>query len=317
MRFNICTNLDNGVGLEADYKLLRGLLESWGHSVNGVHYMRVDGGTERADANIFLEVIAPSIMPKAKINWFVPNPEWYCDSYDNMMFGMTKILCKTRDAEMIFKNKQPWMTAKVEHIGFESQDLFDSSVPRRRRFLHVAGKSAFKNSEAVAYAFGKFFDSPWEPENNRELIFIGTNQNLMNAARDHKNVTYIPSVSTEEFKRLMNECQFHIIPSQAEGWGHVIHEGLGCGAYVITTDFPPMNEFAGAAAFLKHQKLEQCCAAKRAWVSALDIRDAVEVAWNKNDGELLNASCKARAYFADQRDYFRNKFRQVVEESNA
>lgn len=315
MRFNICTNLDNGVGLEADYKLLKGLLEDWGHIVNGVHYQRLDGGTPVADVNIFLEVIAPVIMPKAKQNWFIPNPEWYCHSYDAMMPGMTKILCKTHDANRIFINKAV-RPERVIHIGFESRDLFDPSVPRKRKFLHVAGKSAYKNSEAVAYAFAKFFDQPWEPESNRELVFIGSNINLMHAARDHKNVTYVDRATPEEFRRLMNECQFHIIPSQAEGWGHAIHEGLGCGAFLITTDFPPMNEFSGAAMFLPANKLEDCCASKRAWVSALEVKDAVEKAWKMPEDVIFNVSMKSRRYFADQRDYFRNKFRWVVDNAN-
>ncbi len=313
MRFNICTNIDNGVGLQQDYLLLKGLLESWGHQVNGVHFKRIDGGTPRADVNIFLEVIAPVIMPKAKHNWFIPNQEWYCSSYDPIIPHMTKILCKTRDAEAIFRNKLMVQYDRIEHIGFESRDRYQPLVTRKRKFLHVAGKSTFKNSEAVAYVFAKYFDTPWEPENNRELVFVGVHQNLLAAARDHKNVRYIPQISDSGLEELMNECVFHILPSSAEGWGHAIHEGLSCGAVMITTDFPPMNEFSGASIFVKPQGITPCCAAKRAAVCAPELLEAVKKAWAMTDDQIFTASANARMYFANQRFQFRNKFKQVVD----
>ena len=314
LSFNICTNLDNGVGLEQDYKLLRGLLESWGHKVNGVHYQKISNDISRADVNIFLEVIAPSIFPLAKQNWFIPNQEWYCSSYDSMLPCLTKILCKTHDAETIFTNKSSYYTGqKIEYIGFESRDRYEPLVTRKRKFLHVAGKSCYKNSEAVAYVFAKYFDTPWEPENNRELVFVGVHENLLAAARDHKNVRYIPQISDSGLQQLMNECQFHILTSSAEGWGHAIHEGLSCGAVMITTDFPPMSEFTGASIFVKPQSVKPCCAAKRAAVCAPELLEAVKKAWAMTDSEIAFASANARTYFSEQRVYFRDRFNQVVD----
>jgi hypothetical protein len=286
--------------------------------VNGVHYRKVDGGTQRADVNIFLEVIAPPVFAAAKNNWFIPNQEWYCNSYDGMMKSMTKILCKTHDAERIFKNKLNLFEPNaISYIGFESRDMFMPEVPRKRKFLHIAGKSTFKNSEAVAYVFAKYFDTPWEPENNRELVFVGVRPELMAAARDHKNVQYISQISESGLRQLMNECQFHVLPSSAEGWGHAIHEGLSCGAVMITTDAPPMNEFRGASILVKPQSFKPCCAAQRAMVCAPELLDAVKRAWAMNDGEIFNASANAIRYFADQRDSFRAAFKREVDSVKA
>src|SRR5271154_2391786 len=161
VRFNICTNTDNGVGLQQDYMLLKGLLESWGHQVNGVHFKRIDGGIPRADINIFLETLADALFPLAPRNWLIPNQEWWAPyDHTNSMHRVDKILCKTQDAVRIFKNLYPEMQNRVEYIGFESPDLYDPSVPRKRTFLHVAGQSRYKNSPAVSYAFAKFFDDP-------------------------------------------------------------------------------------------------------------------------------------------------------------
>src|SRR6266403_5159235 len=102
MKFNICTNIDNGVGLEADYRLLRGLLESWGHKVEGVHFKRIDAGCPRADVNIFLETIASALFPFAKQNWLIPNQEWFAPwDNENAMNAIGRILCKTEDAVRI------------------------------------------------------------------------------------------------------------------------------------------------------------------------------------------------------------------------
>ena len=79
--FNIISNINNGVGLEWDSKLLKSLLESWGHTAKLVHYRKRNETEEapRAAANIFLEVVNYDLLARniAKENWFIPNPEWF------------------------------------------------------------------------------------------------------------------------------------------------------------------------------------------------------------------------------------------------
>lgn len=315
MRFNICTNTDNGVGLEADYKLLRGLLESWGHHVEGVHFKRIDAGCPRADVNIFLETVASALFSFAKQQWLIPNQEWFAP-WDNaaIMAKFDRILCKTEDAVRIFKTLYPELDSRVTHIGFESRDNFDPCVSRQRKFLHVAGQSRYKNSPAVAYAFAKCFDDS-DAKDRRELVFIGAYPEDYAFAKDSKNCKYFQRVSDAEMKRLQNECLFHIIPSGAEGWGHAIHEGLGVGAVVITTDFPPMNEFSGVPKELlcKYQRAVPELAAQRAMVGAFEVRAAVESAWKLPESRIQEICLEARGAFLIQRDYFRGKLKSVVE----
>lgn len=313
MRFNICTNIDNGVGLEADYKLLKGMLESWGHQVNGVHFKKIDGGTPRADVNLFLETVAGALFDRAPRNWLIPNQEWWAPwDHENEMHRIDKILCKTHDAVRIFKQLYPAFQNRVQYIGFESKDRYDASIERKRVFFHLAGQSRYKNSQAVAYAFAKYFD---DSDCRRDLIFVGAYPEEVQFARDHKNVHYIQRASEAELSKLMNECLFHIMPSGAEGWGHAIHEGLGCGNIVMTTNFPPMNEYEGVCQelLIPYQRTTPELAAQRAFVGAMEVKHAVEKAWTLTPEQIAAASEKARAYFLVQRESFRATLKSIVE----
>jgi glycosyltransferase involved in cell wall biosynthesis len=316
MKFNICTNTDNGVGLQADAELLRDLLKSWGHQVTLVHYKKTREIEEaqRADVNLFLEVIAYGLLNRAPNNWLIPNPEWFvpCDHCPGMP-QINRILCKTQDAVQIFSDL--YGANRVRHIGFESRDLLDTGVERRRRFLHVAGQSRYKNSKAVAYAFAKFFGDKSEPKLYQELVFVGAYPEEVEFARDAKNVTYIQRASSAELKQLMNECQFHIMPSGTEGWGHVIHEGLGCGAVVVSTDHPPMNEFIGIdrELLIKPQKTFPQLSAMQANVGAYEVRAMIEKALRLTPERISAISNRAREYFLSQRDEFRTKFKKEME----
>ena len=315
MKFNLISTTDNGVGLQADCLLLKGLLTSWGHKVELVHYKRVDAGSPRADVNIFLETMASAMLPFARQQWLIPNQEWFAPwDNTNIMPKMDKILCKTHDAVRIFKDLYPELQNRIHHIGFESKDNYDPSVPRQRRFLHIAGQSRYKNSPAVAYAFAKCFDD-WDPKDRVELVFVGAYPEDFAFAKDSKNCRYIQRASDAEIKRLQNECLFHIIPSGAEGWGHAIHEALGVGAVCITTDFPPMNEFDGIPKelYVRPQRDIQELAARRALVGAYEVREGIEKALKLPQARIDEIRTQARAAFLEQREYFRATFKSIVE----
>lgn len=221
MLVNLVSNISNGAGLQMDYELLRASLESRGHKVQGVPFKQQELAPV-ADLSIFLEVVEEKLMSKR--NWVIPNPEWWFNGWDSLLPRFEFVLAKTQHAKELFEKKH----RNVKLLGWKSRDLFDSSIRREPRFLHVAGKSQTKNTLPIIQA--------WR----------GIRYPLTVVAQHYKtptpNVTYRARVDDSELKQLMNSHQFHIMPSMYEGWGHSLHEALGVGATVLTTDAPPMND---------------------------------------------------------------------------
>ena len=136
MRIQIISNIDNGKGLERDFRLLQALFEGFGHEVTGVHYLRERRATP-TDLAIFLEVYEPRLAERATRRWLIPNAEWWTPETKVAFDDIDLVLCKTRDAMSRFLP----FTPRCRHVGFFSEDRLDPSIPRMRRFLHVAGGS--------------------------------------------------------------------------------------------------------------------------------------------------------------------------------
>lgn len=317
MKFNIVSNIDNGVGLQKDSELLKSLLESWGHTASLIHYAKKNKIEEAqgADVNIFLEVVSYDLIARkiARENWLIPNPEWFAP-WDHRagLRQFDQILCKTPDAVRIFKalaENQP----SVKYIGFESQDLYDRSIPRERKFLHVAGQSRYKNTMSTVYAFAKMSLDDGPPP---ELTVIGAYPEEYAFAEGCKNIKTYKHVTDEEMKQMMNSHTFHIMAAGYEGWGHALNEGLGVGAVMMTTDHPPMNEFEGVARdlLIPYQDTIVELSAMRARVVAVPVWDSVKRALRMKQEDIMNISEKARGSFLAQREFFRATFKTLVED---
>lgn len=304
--FTIITNLTNGAGLQKDYELLKGLLESYGHTVRGEMFNAADPTFRQADVNLFLEVVNPRHIPYAKQNWIVPNSEWWYPEWDQNVRYFSKVLCKTRDCHRLWTAKVG--AERCVFTGFEANDLYRPEVERKRVFLHLAGKSETKNTAAVMAAWREhhlpypLIVSAFKPE------IVRLTQNVPNVTQVHR---------FENVVDVMNSSLFHIMPSKNEGFGHAIHEALGCKGMVVTTDAPPMNEFTGIEKGLLipvDRKVPRLMTHFYE-VSASAVAQAVHAAWNLYPDQLQKFGDTARAGFITDRDYFRTKFAEVVRAS--
>lgn len=303
--FAIVTNLTNGAGLERDYLLLRGLLEGYGHKVYGIMFNRPNDNRP-VDVNIFLEVIGDFQLYRGRENWFVPNSEWYYPCWDRFLPAISKILCKTKDCYDIWCKKVG--KEKCIYIGFESNDFFRPEIPRERIFLHMAGKSETKNTEKVMEAW-RVHRIPYP------LIAVAFKPNIVAMCQGIQNVTHVERYTDAQVIEQMNRCMFHIMPSKYEGFGHYIHEAIGCGGAVITTNAPPMNTFNGIdpTTLIQVEHEEIRLAAKFYHVSAEQIANTVKRVATVSDAWFTANSALAREAFLADREFFREAFKKVVQ----
>lgn len=234
-----------GKGLELEFNLLKSLLAERDCYTNGYHYCNVAGSTfVRADLNIYLEVLMPNVFSLSRENWLVPNSEWWNAANDRFLPQFTKVLCKTKDCERIWKQKlandRP---DRVTYTGFAVRDLYDPEVPREKKILHLAGESEFKNTEAVIEGWKKAVaQNDLQPFT---LTVVTRQKKYRDMCEGVDRLTCHERVSDAELKTLLNSHMVHLMPSAYEGFGHSLHEGILCGGLMITTDAPPMSEFAG------------------------------------------------------------------------
>lgn len=315
MRLNIISNLSNGAGLQRDYLLLKGMLEAKGHSVAGVMY-DAKPPYPAADINIWLEImpspswgLLPVALDAAPRNWVIPNPEWwYGELWDQYLPRLERILCKTEDSLRIFRQKlarHNWAD-RAQFVGFEALDFYRPEIERQPRFLHMAGKSETKNTAAVMEAWQRH-QLPYP------LTVVAWKPNIASLCRG-QNVTHVERVDEADMPRMMNEHLFHVMPSKYEGFGHYIHEALGCGGVVITTNAPPMNGFAGVARelLIPVAQTQTMRSATAHLVSGAGVALAVRKAVSLGKERIGQIATAAREAFLADREQFRAAFGALI-----
>jgi hypothetical protein len=219
---------ENGAGLSTDMSLLEELFSNAGHQVTRVDWQ--ERAIAPCDVAVFLELLQPRLFQYARATVGVFNMEWFMRPWERHLRNMTQLWAKSSDAMTAYGRIGVRRRARL--TGFASRDVFDPGVIRRNRVMHLKGHSDLKNTNAVLEAWRR------HGTGLPELVVVANEP----VGSLPPNVTQLSRVPDAELFRLMNECQIHLCPSGAEGWGHYITEGLSAGAAVITTDAPPMNE---------------------------------------------------------------------------
>jgi len=220
---------DNGVGLSLDANLLTDMFESAGHEVNFFDWQ--ESAMPRADVAIHLELVSKNLAQYADKNIAVLNLEWFPAEWMKYIPAFDQIWAKSAYALRFCRNRGG---KNVQLTGFLGTDIYDPTVERKLKCVHLRGRSMMKGTEQVIGA--------WVGDTTLPPLTIISKDPVHIPAELEKRVTVVMSPSDEERNRLMNEAEIHVCPSIAEGWGHYITEGMSVGGVVVTTDASPMNE---------------------------------------------------------------------------
>jgi hypothetical protein len=98
-----------------------------------------------------------------------------------------------------------------------------------------------------------------------------------------------------------------------EGYGHALHEGMGCGAIVITVDRPPMNDFGCPPnLYVRPNETRNHNLATLHVVPASEIHEAVKRAAALTEEECARLSGQARAVFRKDNETFVQRFNELI-----
>lgn len=289
---------DNGVGLSRDHHVLRAALELAGAEVVFVDWQRPRDAVN-ADINIFLELLTADIVKRAPRNIYVPNPEWYYGTlWGAILPRMTEVWAKTRDCQRIFSA----MHRNVRYSGWTSIDQYRPEVSRYMGLLHVAGASDCKSTPEVVKAMATI------PELRLTLV----------TKRDRgampSNIDVVRDPDDETLAQLMTGHMVHLCPSSYEGFGHYINEGRSCGALVITTNAPPMNELirSGIGAGVAVESTSRMRLATACHPSVVEIATLVKYITGLDASRVERIGAKARAAYLSDRAAFIDFIKQAI-----
>ena len=233
-----------GAGLERDLGVLQEVARELFLEVSTLHkitHRRIDKALtivkrrsplrRSIDLQISFEHVLPRYVADARINWLIPNAEWFEEAWISELEEFDLVLTKSRHAEHIFAG----LGARAMFIGWTSVDQrLDEQDRDWEHPLHIAGKSRQKGTINLV--------NLWKRSPEFPMLTIVANSQVF---EDPKlpNVNFIGErLSDLELQRLMNKHGLRLCPSHTEGFGHIICEAMSTGALVLTTNAPPMNE---------------------------------------------------------------------------
>ena len=255
------------------------------------------------DVNFFIESIFPEYLSSGRVNCLFVHPEWFRDENLAHLPRLDFVLCKTPSGVEAFSG----LPVVCRDLHFTSPDKRLPGGVRRGpiRCLHLSGQSAVKGSEAVVEAWSRHPEWPELTLVRRARRYGGEQAPPLPRLPNVRYETdYVPD---DRLRQLQNECEVHVIPSQAEGYGHVIGEAMSCGAVVVTTDAQPMNELVTPArgVLIRVARSEPMRRSRRNFVDVGDLEQKLDRVFAMSASEREDMGRKARAWYEEQDARFR------------
>jgi hypothetical protein len=255
----------------------------------------------RRDINIFMEQLSPKFFPLARIQLLIPNQEWMREEDISYLSKIDLVVCKSRHAEEIFTK----LGCPAAFSSFTSRDCrLGTGEPKRREFFLMAG-NRLGIVDRVLALWSRHPEWPTLTISSRN---IPHDLNLPNVCLIRE---YLPSM---EIVRLQNAHLFHLCVTTAEGFGHKMNEAASCGAVVIATDGPPMNEVIRPerGLLVKWNKTSPKALGTEYHFDEEDLERTIQRCLGLAGGEIDELGANARRWFEENDVFFRRTLPEIV-----
>jgi glycosyl transferase family 1 len=316
---------DNGAGLSRDITILTEAIAAGGFDLTvsalgqgglrrGARSARLRArlaweafrrsGPSRYGVNLMDERIWPNFRALARHNVLLPHPEWFDVAWIPQLEMIDCVFAKTRHAVPIFEAQG----RQTIFVGFSSLDRRLADGPREPAFFHLGGRSVNKGSQPLLDLWLRRPDFP--------MLTMIQRAPLQRPATLPANVRLITDyLDDAELRILQNRHLFHLCPSETEGFGHHLVEGMSCGAITLATDAPPMNEMItperGLLVPYARTGTQQLATTYFVEVDALEA--GVERMLALNESERRAKSDAARAWWDDNDRGFPGRLASAIE----
>ncbi|MDX1589912.1 MAG: glycosyltransferase, partial [Oleiphilaceae bacterium] len=261
---------------------------------------------QRGDApelTVHLQNISRRHLSRPGKHWLIPNLEWLRNELEFLLPSMDRILCKTQDAVEQLRHRH----AGVLYTGFSSTRLPEriSGDLRYDQVLHVAGNNRKKGTEVLLDLWRR------HPEWPMLHLVIDWHRR---PAQCPANITVHTQLNDGELLRLRSESGFVLAPSEAEGFGHVLIEGMAWGGIVVTVDAPPMNELVGSdrGVCVPWNRSTPCRLGCQYFVDAFLLESALDQLFARDQDWLEERAARAHQWVRENHQRFRQDFQQLL-----
>jgi glycosyltransferase involved in cell wall biosynthesis len=231
----------------------------------------------------------------------IPNQEWFHLKWRKHLPQFDRVICKTLHAQEIFAK----LSCPTSFSSFTSRDRrIRSGAPKTREFLLMVGNRRGITDRVL----GLWARRPEWPRLIVSGRHIPPGIDLPNAVlmRD-----FVPE---EEIIRLQNTCRFHICVTAAEGVGHKYAEALSCGAVVLATDGPPMNEIIqpDRGLLVKWERTNPKFLGTEFHFDEADLERTIERCLQLSEAEIATISANGRDWYEKNDRFFRSELPRIL-----
>ena len=306
----------NQAGLTRDLELLAEVLSEAGHAVqvDGLTpprrlrriWLRLRSAGPPWDLTIFVERGVPRWMELSRRNVLIPNPEWLIEGPH--LGRMNEFWCKSGSATEALDG----MGVPLVRIGFSTRGrLQPTSGTIARRWhsaVHVAGDNPYKGTAGLVEIWQRHPEWPQLTvvlRGNRIVLPTGLSSNIRLIDR---------FLEDRELAALQSEAGLHLCPSEVEGFGHTLAEGMRLGAVVVTTDAPPMNELVmpERGVLVPARRLEPMRRGFRCQADPEALEATLARLLGSEQRRLEELGRAAAVWFEENDLTFRNRLREAV-----